>query len=387
MPTAPCGGAPVSARLRPLPRAWFDLVRAHRPSSPAPQDAPPPRPAHSASVDIAKGLGILMVVYVHATSDLYPMKFFLLFAMPLFFFISGYLHKVEPRLSSFARKKATRLLVPYLSFLLLLSSFRFFHVWHHHELTKAWIERGLFDLVWGGPRLTGIFPVAWFLTCLFLTQLSMNWLLVRFRLSTVVSVVAAALLLSYANSVYLPTYSLPLDANVVASAAPFFLAGFLYRTYGLNRRAITAFGLLGCAVSLLLLARGLPVFYDMRAGFYGTPFVTPVLALCCIFACWQLSALLSRIPLFSPLLQSFGAMSLGIMLLHKAVPLLPGYGFIPGRSELTAFLASLLSAWMLSLLFNRFSLARALFLGSEKDFRALFQPSPVLRETTETAQA
>src|SRR5581483_214880 len=141
------------------------------------------------------------------------------------------------------------------------------------------------------------------------------------------------------------------------------------------------------AVSLGLLAQGLPIFYDMHTGFYGTPLLTVMLAQGCVFACWQLSILLSKTPLLSPLLQSIGAMSLGIMLLHKAIPFLPGYSRLQGHTESSAFVAALVSSWLLSLLLNRFSLTRALFLGSEKDWNGLLRPTAVLRETTATARA
>ena len=68
-----------------------------------------------AYIDIAKGLGILMVVWGHIASH-WTSAFVYTFHMPLFFFISGMLFNRNkyPMFGDFLKARAKRLLVPYL---------------------------------------------------------------------------------------------------------------------------------------------------------------------------------------------------------------------------------------------------------------------------------
>ena len=80
-------------------------------------------------VDIARGLGIILVVFGHAivpeirnTSNIFMniYKYIYIFHMPLFFFISGYVFEINKEKYSdkklFIKKKAQNLLIPYLTF-------------------------------------------------------------------------------------------------------------------------------------------------------------------------------------------------------------------------------------------------------------------------------
>lgn len=66
------------------------------------------------SLDIAKGIGIISVVYGHC-GDIFGHYIIYMFHMPLFFFISGCLHKDRP-LTESIQKKLRSLLVPYITF-------------------------------------------------------------------------------------------------------------------------------------------------------------------------------------------------------------------------------------------------------------------------------
>lgn len=66
-------------------------------------------------LDIAKGMGILAVVWAHILTVGWSHRFIYAFHMPLFFFISGYLFNSAkfPSFKAFFLKRSKRLLVPY----------------------------------------------------------------------------------------------------------------------------------------------------------------------------------------------------------------------------------------------------------------------------------
>lgn len=71
------------------------------------------------SIDVAKGIGIVLVVFGHVHSqfhiDLQPAyNFITLFHVPLFFFISGIFYNESTPLVTYAKKKFLRLFIPYI---------------------------------------------------------------------------------------------------------------------------------------------------------------------------------------------------------------------------------------------------------------------------------
>ena len=61
--------------------------------------------------DIAKGIGIILVVWAHARGPGFP--YIYQFHMPFFFILSGLLHNEKEQIPVFAKKKFVRLYVPY----------------------------------------------------------------------------------------------------------------------------------------------------------------------------------------------------------------------------------------------------------------------------------
>lgn len=116
-------------------------------------------------IDIAKGIGIILVVLGHNVntgSSLFNYIYF--FHMPLFFFLSGYLFKSEkyPNVRKFVVDKFKKLLIPYLVFGIV--SIMFF-------LIKNSSSNCIKELVLSmRTRLPFNEPI-WFLTSLFLVEL------------------------------------------------------------------------------------------------------------------------------------------------------------------------------------------------------------------------
>jgi fucose 4-O-acetylase-like acetyltransferase len=324
---------------------------------------------YMAWVDCAKGIGICLVVLGHIAQG-GVRDFIYVFHMPLFFFLSGFLHRVDSQFVSYAKKKALHLLVPYVWFVILTTLMKAPH-FIERGMTPARLKHGLFVLMWGGEAMKGAYGVLWFLTCLFLTQQVGNWLLVRFRTTTAGLAAAISMLLSYVIAWAAPRFSLPLDANVVLASLPFFLAGYFSQRFEFTSRWMLAIAAPGVVVAITLLACGASLPYDMRGGVYGLPFITPLLALACIFGCVYLSQHAARHAASNYILARLGAVSLPIMFLHKELPGVPGYRLVERVGVGFDFFVTLLISYALADLCSRSEVTRAFLLGSSKDLERL----------------
>jgi len=144
-------------------------------------------------MDIAKTIGILIVLIVHAQISLGPVTFFGgMFYMPVFFVLAGMTFRYQPeeRFGSFLKKKAKRLLVPYLGYNLFL--FLFFFV-KDNLLSGQVTKESFFPLLgilysrnclyeMGNPDNVFFMQIlnapTWFLTGLFVT-LAVFWLMMK----------------------------------------------------------------------------------------------------------------------------------------------------------------------------------------------------------------
>ena len=69
------------------------------------------------SIDIAKGIGIILMVVGHSSVPDYIRHYIYIYHMPLFFIVAGYLFNYEKwkgKIFKFSKKKAERLIIPYL---------------------------------------------------------------------------------------------------------------------------------------------------------------------------------------------------------------------------------------------------------------------------------
>lgn len=107
------------------------------------------------TIDIAKGLLILCVVIGHGTKIQCLSDFVYQFHMPLFFILSGYFLKKQRNIKIFAKKKAVRLLIPYLVYMII--DFIFFD--HLHNLNR------IIHYMYGGRFINGVY---WYMTSLYI---------------------------------------------------------------------------------------------------------------------------------------------------------------------------------------------------------------------------
>lgn len=181
-------------------------------------------------IDTAKGIAILCVVIGHSdlNSDIINIIFW--FHMPAFFIIAGYLFRPK---KNYLQDRAYRLLIPYLVFSIFIFILNI----------VLGNPPSLMALVVGGRALDDSYPLFapfWFITCLFVTQVTFNNLL-RFKKASQITIIFLFFLLAHLESHFLPNINsylfahthlhllIPWDADVALIALSYYSIGFFSR--------------------------------------------------------------------------------------------------------------------------------------------------------------
>ena len=133
-------------------------------------------------IDNCKALAISLVALGHVQSIYLVNEIIFSFAMPAFFFLSGYTfdRSANAPFPELLRKKFRSLIVPYIGFSAILFAFWFF-VRRNFGLsyqTDATVSDVLWQILCGTNSTFFVTPL-WFLTCLFMTEI-LFWGLLRF---------------------------------------------------------------------------------------------------------------------------------------------------------------------------------------------------------------
>ena len=182
-------------------------------------------------LDIAKGLGILAVVWAHIMLVGWSHKIIYAFHMPFFFFVSGMLFKREKYTSfgDFLKKRAKRLLVPY--FIYAIGSYVLWaglkYVTHEpFEVILKPLPQIL--IAQGSGYFIPFNSALWFIPCLFLVEImyffktSKDWLNVLLTLfCAAISFILGAI---YGDKYWL---LLPYNFDAALIALPFYCLGNL----------------------------------------------------------------------------------------------------------------------------------------------------------------
>ncbi|MGE5529660.1 MAG: acyltransferase family protein [Patescibacteria group bacterium] len=181
--------------------------------------------------DLVKGFGIFLVVWGHT---MVPRSVYIYsFHMPLFFFISGYLHRERP-LGGFVVHKLNRLYVPYAVFSLLSWLFYLGDLLLRHEQNLAAGHLVKLVSVISGTARNGGNDSIWFLPCLLVVGV-LHLALARLGRPRFILPAAAALsVLGYALGVN--RFLLPFKIDVALLALPFYALGHLCRRGDLPAR-------------------------------------------------------------------------------------------------------------------------------------------------------
>lgn len=320
-------------------------------------------------IDTLKGIGILTVVAGH----IFPAaiaRYLFLFHMPLFFFIGGFLFKPSADWKEYLTKKAFHLLVPYVAFLCVI-----YVPYEIKEMItgKETMAKALVRPLLGGRFLIGWTAVFWYVTCFFLVQQVMNFLVNKVSKKIVAVLMLVSLVVSFAINKVMPHFpGLPWNADVVLAALPVFYMGYLYKgMQGDPGKYRWVFFVLLVVVAMLTYYYPANT-YDMKTGCYGIPFVTLFSALLVVICLIEITKVVATSPVVSKPFNEFGTASMIIMYLHQPVQFIALEQFSIADPIVRFFLAFGVSMGGFYLL-NSFAIGRAFFMGSQSDFNKVFR--------------
>jgi polysaccharide biosynthesis protein PslL len=301
-------------------------------------------PQRIAFIDIAKGIGILLVVLAHNDLQAYAPfvhQFIYAFHMPLFFFLSGMFFKPEIGFVELLKKRFNSLLMPYFFTIFLIYFFEIFLgkmglpiAWS--RITKSFYGNGFF-LDW---------VAMWFLPALFMMNLvafGFYRLLGRFAspwprwlalaLMQTVGVLTLDTFLSFNLNLLgrsLPLQGLPFSLDLALVGGFFFVLGReIYRNVPQEW-----FGswwvLLGSTVLLLGLTWFFPATIDLNIRSWDAPLLNTLEALLGIVLVLALSWQLARGPAWLVSFFSYmGRISVLILIFHN-----PVQSYLTGKLDL-----------------------------------------------------
>ena len=183
-------------------------------------------------IDIARGIGIIFIIYAHVLGSHDFRYLFYSFHIPLFFFLSGvvYNHRKYISFFTFFKKSAKGLLLPYfifalISYILWLTRLKI------DNLSSPEIIRQFLSIFYANSNngLMAFNNILWFLPTLFVTRILFA-LITRFSVKarTLIFVLVIFSVFGYLFSIYAFNIKLPFGAETAISAVVFYGAGFLW---------------------------------------------------------------------------------------------------------------------------------------------------------------
>lgn len=181
-------------------------------------------------IDMARGYGILLVIFGHYSSNAQIKSIIYSFHMPLFFFLSGCVFKSTPprSFSSFIKHKLRTMVIPYFVFGLMILPGYMLSVYStinasdvFHELLILIVQRRS--------------HVLWFLACLFIVEI-LFWILHNSLSEKQCAVTVGIMTLVGFLYSELVGFYLPWNIDIAFIAMNFFYAGYLFRHIGIENK-------------------------------------------------------------------------------------------------------------------------------------------------------
>lgn len=252
-------------------------------------------------IDMAKGYGILLVIYAHLGRDSLS-SWMYSFHLPLFFFLSGYVFNGQRKWGEFVRKKCKAILVPYFCLGIPMILFQLLKYVYAGNFSGQVVIQLVKDFILQRRMWT-----LWYLACLFCLNILFYVILRVCRKEWMVAIVSSILpIMGLCYYKYGGTH-LPWNVDVCATAIPFFYVGYVYKQYGewgesrLIDKKVGIVSFLICAIINIFCWRmsldesgvGLEMFYSN----YGNPVFTYIAAFAGIFCTILISKACMIIPI------------------------------------------------------------------------------------------
>lgn len=180
------------------------------------------------ALDVAKGIGIILVIIGHLDTSELLHKWIYSFHMPFFFFISGFLNKDKDNFNEVVISKFKRLIVPYFFFgILSIIVMLTFKVLLKNPITKEHIDDILRIFYLKGNPIP-MNKVIWFLMVLFWMEM-LNFFLSK-KISATVQLVGSIVVsgIVYYSFIHFK-FRLPFGLDIVPFALIFFTLGKLIK--------------------------------------------------------------------------------------------------------------------------------------------------------------
>jgi fucose 4-O-acetylase-like acetyltransferase len=277
-------------------------------------------------IDIARGIGIIFIIYAHMLGSHDFRYLFYSFHIPLFFFLSGvvYNHQKYGNFLTFFKKSVRSLLVPYFIF-----AFIMFFLWaiglKTYNIFSPEIIRQFLSIFYANSNngLMLFNDVLWFLPTLFVTRIlfaSVANFLVKAK--ALVFVLLLFSVFGYLFSIFASNIKLPLGTETAISAVTFYGAGFLWNQSEKAKQLLSKYKYF-LFVSLLIVEAIVATIdfnayghqIDMRLDHLNNYFFFYIAAFSGIFAWISFSVALNK----NSWLEKVGRNSLILFVWHPAV--------------------------------------------------------------------
>lgn len=269
-------------------------------------------PSRFETVDVAKGIGIILVVLGHVTQNGALGSWIYSFHMPLFFLLSGLFFRPQ-----FGRlwTTAKRLLVPYLIFAVLSYLYWRFAESKFRPLPEGFdVNLHALDILWQRQQFRFNVPL-WFLPCLLMVQCFATVLFAKLNNKYMVTVVTLLWL------IVVPVWQPDIQSMWVSEtlyAFPFFGLGYMIGKDGLqlveDKVKVRSLIYNIVAVAILVLIGFNGVRNDMMGSAYSQGYL--IYFMIAIVGC-SCTYMISNSIKGSRVLQWLGVNSLAIMCLHE----------------------------------------------------------------------
>ena len=274
-------------------------------------------------IDIAKGIGIILVVIGHISQIEVLNDIIYSFHMPLFFIISGYLYK---RKENFTKGKFKKILIPYLAFSIISFIYWVFieRKIRGQDISPVKMCANIF-LARGGDDNYIFNVVLWFLPCLFMTENIFYMLESKLNGKTLGLIV---LISSFVGYIYtkITSVRLPFCLDIVFLAIVFFYIGYELKkwiessiTKKVNKNnLIMSIQLLVCiamVIAFSIIEDGANM-NNLKIKYYSIFFLTAIIG---SYTIYLIANMIVRNGIKVEFLKFIGKNSLYIMCIHEPI--------------------------------------------------------------------